>query len=385
MIIHPKDTVKLLGVVIMCACAVLVCTIFVNSNMDLMRVKDQIKDPEALVLYEITVSSGNMTSAVTGGALGVTTVIMLFFYVKHYIDTHKSELGILKALGYSSFRIAKGFWVFGLSVFTGTAIGFALSYTQMPRFYRDMRSDELLPTVSVHFNPLLALYFIILPTLAFALLAILYSYRKLKLPAIELIREKSKVKIRKANKNYMRIESVSFLRDLKQSTVRSRKSLVFFIGLAAFCYSACVIMSFSIDEVGGAKMMAVMMAGIGILLAVTTLLIAVTTVIKNNSKTIAMLRIFGYSDRECSVAILDGYRPASYIGFALGTAYQHGLMLMMMSLFFDNEALGLPDYSFNVQAFLVGLVSFVILYELFMRVYSARIKRVSIKEIMLDE
>ena len=117
MIIRPKDAAKLLGIVIMCACAVLVCTLFFNSNMDLARVKDQITEPEDLILYEITVSSGNMTSAVTGGALGITTVIMLFFYIKHYIDTHKSELGILKALGYSNFKIAKSFWVFGLSVF----------------------------------------------------------------------------------------------------------------------------------------------------------------------------------------------------------------------------------------------------------------------------
>ena len=131
--------------------------------------------------------------------------------------------------------------------------------------------------------------------------------------------------------------------------------------------------------------MAIVMAAIGVVLAVTILVIAITTVIKGNSKSIAMLRVFGYSDHECSYAILSGYRPVAYIGFALGTAYQHGLMLMMISLFFDNELLAVPDYSFDVQAFLIGLISFALLYELFMRFYSTKIKKMPLKEIMLEE
>ena len=30
-------------------------------------------------------------------------------YIKHYIDTHKKELGILKALGYSISKLQKAF------------------------------------------------------------------------------------------------------------------------------------------------------------------------------------------------------------------------------------------------------------------------------------
>jgi len=131
--------------------------------------------------------------------------------------------------------------------------------------------------------------------------------------------------------------------------------------------------------------MAVMMAGIGVVLAVTTLFLAVTTVIKGNAKTIVMLRVFGYSDRECSGAILSGYRPVTYIGFALGTAYQYGLMKLMMFLFFDNSVLGLPEYRFDMQAFIIALVSFVAIYELFMLVYAKRIQRIPLKEVMMEE
>lgn len=385
MIIRLRDSAKLLGIVIMCACAVLICTLFLNSNIDLTRIKDQITGPETMILYDLTVSSGNMTSAVTGGALGLTTVVMLLFYVKHYIDTHKPELGILKALGYSNLKIAKGFWVFGLSVFTGTAIGFGGAFAFMPAFYKEQRNDGFLPEISVHFNPVLLLYLIVLPTLAFSVLAILYSYRKLKRPALELIRRSGKTKIRKIKPGVKQKTDSSFLRDLKQSTLRSRFSLVFFIWFASFCYASTVVMSFSIGEVGGSDMMAVMMAGIGVVLAVTTLFLAVTTVIKGNAKTIAMLRVFGYSSREVGGAILSGYRPITYVGFALGTAYQHGLMKLMMSLFFDNSVLDLPEYSFNIRAALISLISFVALYELFMFVYAKRIKHISLKEVMLEE
>lgn len=385
MIIRPKDAAKLFGVLIMCTCAVLVCTLFLNSNIDMARIKNQITDPEMMIIYDLVVSSGNMTCAVTGGALGLTTVVMLLFYIKHYIDTHKPELGILKALGYSNWKIAKGFWVFGLSVFTGTSIGFGLAFAFMPMFYREQRNDGILPDVTIHFNPALLVYLIILPAIVFSVLAVLYSYGKLKRSALELIRGNNKVKIRKLKTAGKDKTDAPFLRELKQSTLRRRFSLVFFIWFASFCYAATVVMSFGISDIGGSDMMAVMMAGIGVVLAVTTLFLAVTTVIKGNAKTIAMLRVFGYSDRECGDAILSGYRPVTYIGFALGTAYQYGLMKLMMMLFFDNSVLGLPEYRFDVQAFIIALVSFIAIYELFMLVYAKRIKRIPLKEVMMDE
>jgi hypothetical protein len=216
-------------------------------------------------------------------------------------------------------------------------------------------------------------------------MAVLYSYCKLKRPPLQLIRGKSKIKIRKSKPVAQDKKDLSFLRELKHNILKSRFSLVFFIWLSAFCYAATVVMSFSISEVGGSDIMAAMMAGIGIVLAVTTLFLAVTTVIKGNAKTIAMLRVFGYSERECAGAILNGYRPVSYIGFALGTLYQHGLMKLMMALFYDNSVLELPDYTFNVRAFIIALVTFVGLYELFMLVYAKRIRQIPLKEVMMEE
>ncbi len=384
MIIRMKDAVKLLGVLIMCACAVLVCTMFLNANLDLARIESQIIGEEAQALYSITVSSSQMTSAITGGALALTTVAMLLFYIKHFIDAHKPELGVLKALGYSGWKIAGSFWKFGLSVFLGAAAGFALAFAFMPAFYQAQRSGGRLPEPPLHFNPILVLYLVVLPSFAFSVLAVLYAHRLLKRPPLQLIKGGSKPgKKRSAARGGH--TNTPFLRALLISTLRSRISLVFFIWLSGFCFSATTVMAFSISEVGGSDMMAVMMAVIGIVLAVTTLLLAVTTVVRANGKTIAMLRVCGYTDRECAFAIFSGYRPATYLGFLLGSAYQHGLMLLMMGLFFDSDVLVLPDYTFNFTAFFVALAAFAVLYEGLLFMYAKRIRRLPLKEVMQEE
>ena len=87
-----------------------------------------------MIFYNAQVSTAKVVCLVSGGCLLLTAVIMLLFYIKHYIDTHKKELGILKALGYSNLKIAKSFWVFGTSAFIGTAIGYAGAFLIMPRF-----------------------------------------------------------------------------------------------------------------------------------------------------------------------------------------------------------------------------------------------------------
>jgi len=130
-------------------------------------------------------------------------------------------------------------------------------------------------------------------------------------------------------------------------------------------------------------MMGGMILLIGLVLACTTLLLAITTVIRGNTKTIAMMRVFGYSQRECCGAILGGYRPASYIGFALGTVYQYVLLRIMVDIVFRDFE-GIPDYGFDLPVMLLSLAVFIGFYEIVMYVFSERIKKISVKEIMLE-
>ena len=188
----------------------------------------------------------------------------------------------------------------------------------------------------------------------------------------------SKIMKHKDEKNY----DCSFIDDLKKNTLKSKKTLVFFIIFASFCFSAMTQMSFSMKDLASIMMGAMIML-IGIVLACTTLFLAITTVINGNTKTIAMMRVFGYSQQECCKAILGGYRPMAYVGFATGTVYQYTLLRIMVDIVFKDVE-GVPVYEFDFPVMLISLAAFTLIYEIVMYIYSEKIKKISIKEIMLE-
>lgn len=378
MIISFKDIFKMIGILIVSFCAVFVCTLFLNYYIDLTDIEAQITMDIAKIFYEAQCNTAKMVSVVSGGCLLLTTVVLLCFYIGHYVDTHKKQLGILKALGYSRLSIAKGFAVFGLSVFAGTAAGYLCAHLLMPRFYEVQNAEGYFPTIDVTFHPGLFMELVGLPTIFFALLAVLYSYRRLRVSALSLIRETVNVKVVRAKKE----TDMPFLTELQKSSVRQRKSLIFFITFAVFCFSSMMQMSFSMDELSSV-MMAVMIMSIGIVLACVILFIATTSVIKANGKTITMMKVFGYEAKECAKAVLGGYRIWSYIGFAAGTVYQYALLKIAVEVIFAGVE-GVPDYQFDVPAMVVTLVVFLLLYEGVMLVYTKKMEKLSVKEIMLD-
>lgn len=381
-VVGIKDAAKLIGISVITCCAVLVCTMFLNFYLDVVLVKGEITSEASMFFYNAQVSTAKVVCFVSGGCLLITSVIMLIFYIKHYIDTRKKELGILKALGYSNFKIAKNFWIFGISAFIGTAVGFGGAFLLMPQFYELQNEDKMLPEISVRFHPSVLVYFVILPTVFFSLLAIGYAWYKQRTPVLTLLKDSlrtsGKTKKHKEDKNNER----PFIDGLKRNTVKSKKTLIFFIIFASFCFSAMTQMSFSMKDLSS-EMMGAMMLLIGVVLAFTTLFLAVTTVIKNNTKTIAMMRVFGYSQKDCCRAILGVYRPLSYIGFAVGTVYQYVLLRVMVDIVFKDIE-DIPVYKFDFPMMLISLVLFVAVYEIVMYYYSGKIKKISVKEIMLE-
>lgn len=378
MVIGIKDVFKLVGIIIISACAVFVCTLFLNYNLDLQGIESQINTVEIKALFDALVMTGTVVSAVSGGCLLLTSIVMLVFYIKHYIDSRRRELGILKALGYSNLRIAGGFWVFGLSVLFGTAIGFSGAHLIMPKFYSVQNEDKLLPAFEPSFHFELLIFPVILPTAVFALLSVLYSLLKMKTPVIELLKGKSGGKIKGVKTN----GDLPFLKELRKITVRSRKSLVFFIAFASFCYSAMVQMSFGVVDLAS-EMMSLMVLMIGLVLALVTLFIAVTTVVGSNAKSVSIMRVFGYSGKECSSAVLNGYRPAALIGFAVGTFYQYFLLKITVDVVFKDVE-NVPDFDFSFPALIIASVSFAVVYEVVMYFCTRRIGKITIKEIMLE-
>ena len=225
MLVGIKNVSKLIGISIIACCAVLVCTMFLNFYFDIRLIESEITSELSMFFYNAQVSTAKVVCLVSGGCLLLTAIVMLLFYIKHYIDTHKKDLS--------------------------------------------------------------------------------------------------------------------------------------------------------------SEMMGVMMLVIGLVLAFTTLFLAITTVINGNTKTIAMMRVFGYSQKECCRAILGGYRPLSYIGFIIGTVYQYGLLRLMVDIVFKDVE-GVPTYKFDFPTMLISLACFITIYEIMMYIYSEKIKKISIKEIMIE-
>ena len=379
MVVGLKDALKLIGISMIACCAVFVCTLFLDYNIDIAAMKNEITTAGGVTMYNAIISTGKVVAAVSGGCLAITSVIMLLFYVKNYIDTRGKELGILKALGNADFQIAKHFWVFGLSVFVGCALGYALAFLYLPTFYELQNAEHLFPEIKVQFHPFLAFLLVGVPAMSFAALAVIYACFRLKTPVLDLLKEKHEYKAKVSKKE---TKDMPFLKELTRSTVRGRKTLVFFIAFSAFCFSDMVQMSMSLKDLSS-ETMAIMILTIGLILAFVTLFLSLSSVVKGNTKTIAMMRVFGYQHSDCSRAVLGCYRPFSYIGFAAGTIYQYALLKIMVTVVFADVE-NMPEYSFDLPACALTLGLFILTYEIAMYGCSQRIKRLPIKSVMLE-
>ena len=228
-----KDVIKTIGIIAMTLCAVLISTLFLNYMIDLRDISNLITTSEMQTFYDAQLMTSKVVVGVTGGCLLLTTIVTLFFYIKIYIDNHKSELGILKALGYSNFLISKRFSIFGLSVFIGTSLGYIMALLMMNYYYEVQLEDGFLPVFKPTYNIELFIYLVIIPTIIFGVLSMIYANRKLKTPALDLIKGSEKIKIKKIKSD----EDKSFLKQLKISTFKQKKSLIFFIGFSVFCFA----------------------------------------------------------------------------------------------------------------------------------------------------
>ncbi len=372
MVIGFKDALKFIGISVVVVCAAFVCTLFLNYDLDI-RGLTNIPD-EAIPLYKAHLSMGKAIAGISGCGLALTSVVLLVFYLKNYIDAHGKELGILKAMGYSRFSVARRFWIFGLSVLSGALIGFGVAYLYMPTFYRVQNADGILPKIAVGFHFELLLCLVVLPTLVFAGLAVLYAFYKLKAPVLNLLRESQENTIKAR-----REKEGPFLKGLRLATLKSKKLLVFLIAFSAFCFSSMVQMSLSMPDLAS-ETFAWMILMIGLILAFMTLLMSLSSVVKGNAKTIAMMRIFGYGYGVCSDRILGAYRPFAYVGFAVGTVYQFILLKLMLGLFFSD--VNVPAYTFDWKALLIALFAFVVMYEFILFLYAQKIKKLSLKSVM---
>ncbi len=377
MTVSFKDALKFVGIIITVCCAVLVCNLFLNYAIDLNAVAGEVTEKQQIA-YTAMKLNNKVVCAVTGGCLGVTSAVLLVFYIGHYIKEHSARFGILKALGYGDLKVAAGCAVFGLCVFIGAAAGYALSWALMPRFYAVQNDGDALPHVILHYHPILLLI-VILPTVFYSVLAVLIAYIKLKTPALSLIKgeerlRRIKMKEQKGNRN--------FLTELAFCVFKDRKMLVFFVGFGCFCFGSMILMGLSMRDYAS-DMMGFMILIIGLILAAMSLILALSAVVGGNAKTIAMLKANGYSLKESGLAVLGLYHIPAVIGFAIGSVYQWGVLNVMINIVFSSVE-GTKHYAFDWTAFGICLTVFVVAYEALNLFFVQRIAKTPVKSIMSE-
>lgn len=377
MLISLKDGFRLAGVMLIVACAAFVCTLFLGYRADLQTLAGDITPGIMQVIYDAQLAASNVILAVTGGSLLATSIIVLLFYLSSRIMRQRRELGVLKALGYSDWELAVRFWVFGLSAFLGAAAGFAAALFWTPSFRAVMNKDELLPALpdTVHLE--LFGIIVLLPAVLLACIAVLGARHYLNKPPLTLIRGEESQKSFFAGGS-----SRPFLADLRRSVLRSRKALVFFIFFGGFCYGAMMQMGPSMRELSS-EAMGLMMLVIGLVLAVTAVMLAAGSAVRARLRALALLHAVGYTGREQRAAVLGVYRPFAYIGFAVGTVYQYGLLRLMIDVFYADFP-DLPEYSFDVPVFFIVLLTFVVFYEVCMNVCAAQVKKTPLRTFMME-
>jgi len=379
MIIALKDSLKLIGIIIVSFCAVFVCTFFLNFYLDAKSIEHLLATENEKMLYNAQMSTAKFTCSISGGFLALIAVVMLVFYLKLYINAHCSQLGVLKAMGYSDCKISLRFCIFGVSVFIGTALGFGAGFAFMPKIYLSLTVDGL-PEVAINFHPVLLIALIFVPTVFYSVLSVLFAFYQLKKPVLDMLHGKTAKD--KKEKIVRKDKDRSFLSEIFVGTLKTKKLLSFFIAFACFCFSAMVQMGFSMKQLSSEEM-GIMILLIGIVLAVTTLFMATTTVLKNNVKNVSIMKAFGYSMKEYSFAVLSGYNIFAFVGFAVGTVYQYVLLKLMVGVIYKDVA-AVTSFNFDIPLFFITLAVFTVLYEGIMAFYAFRMSRISVKEVMTE-
>ena len=169
------------------------------------------------------------------------------------------------------------------------------------------------------------------------------------------------------------------------ASLKSKKLLVFFAAFSCFCFAAMTQMGLSMNELTDTgAVMSYMILAIGLVLAAVTAILCVAALLRANRKNIALMKAFGYSLKQCVLCVLGGYLPFALLGFALGTVYQYGLLMLMINVVFAGVE-SIPSYSFNVPVFFMTLAAFLFSYALLTALFARKIGKVPVKEIMLEE
>jgi putative ABC transport system permease protein len=210
---------------------------------------------------------------------------------------------------------------------------------------------------------------------------VLFAKIKLRKNPLDLIKGARREKVSRLTKKMQQKDNTqSFQAIIRENMLLNNLVLMFFMGFAAFGFSCMVQMAFTMLPFDSGGLMIGVFLAFGLMMGLVTLLLSLTFIVNKNKKYLALMRAYGYTDRECGRAMFGGYRIVTYIGFAIGTVWQFFLIKTMASMFAKSHEL--DEVLFSWLGLWVTLAVFLVAYELILLYYKWRISKIPLKEIM---
>lgn len=179
---------------------------------------------------------------------GLTVMVLLVTIIIQNINEAKSNMGVLKALGYSTLHIAKRYFLIGPFLFIGAVVGYLVSYAVSPLFINKINATFLVPNASLNFDLVQFILFTTIPALFFSVMAFGIAVFTLRKPPLEMIHNAESVKLNFLVKRIRKKSSTNpFKKAVFKAIVLNNILLVFLALLTGFMASANLQIAFSLQ------------------------------------------------------------------------------------------------------------------------------------------
>ena len=178
------------------------------------------------------------------------TCLMVALLILGMIDTEMSQLGVLKAIGYTRQELSLRYLSFGGIYLIAGLISAAMLWFVQPLYYEANNSIFELPTVEGRFPVGLIALICLAVVVIFTLFAVIVASIRLRQPALSLITKSAiKHKSQRNAKINKKCNSGKFLKDIRRIQSKTSTSSVVLILVAGFSVGTLLQMSFLIGNV----------------------------------------------------------------------------------------------------------------------------------------
>ena len=175
--------------------------------------------------------------------LGLACLFIVMQVISRRIDSDKSQIGVLKALGYRTWEIASSYCTFAVVIsLLGSSIGYVLGQLLYRPFLNAIYVDYNLPIVDLPINITSLLATFAIPLLCFVAVSLSVALLNLRKPPLELIKNNANSKVNSLGKFVARIFArASFeIRAKYQIACRSISKLTAML-VIGFCASTILL------------------------------------------------------------------------------------------------------------------------------------------------